>query len=242
MWSGIAGNWDTGFVNFVAHNYPSLHNYFIYDYTNVPQKYQKYVVADTSSDGYIDFPHMTATLNRLFYTGDNIYIGMNFGDFYDDRIDDLSGWAGDCQSLIVDYFEAGYTYEIESDIYYAFYPMIGQPDTRFSYEDILADVDACNLYTLLTDQTITTGAQFEAVLFNYYSGSAGNVAARRFTIWVDSYTEETLFEKFYAYCDDYSTILGIKWLMLKDYSINDDQQLAFSHAFADYFWAQKEKE
>jgi len=241
-WPGIAGNWDTGFVNFVANNYPSLHNYFIYDYSNVPDGYKKYVVADTSSDGYIDFPHMTATFNRLFYTGDNIYNGLNVGDLYDDRINDLSGWAGDCQSLIAHYFKAGYTYEIESDIYNAFYPMIGQPGTSFSYEDILADVDACNLYSLLTDQTITIGAQLETVLRSYYYNSTGNVSDRRFTTWVGSYRMDTLYEKFYDYCNDYSTIPTQKWPLLNEYSINDTQQIAFSRAFADYFWAQKSME
>ena len=108
--------------------------------------------------------------------------------------------------------------------------------------DIISDVDACNLYTLLSSQSITTGSQFETVLRGYYSGTSGNVAVRRFTTWIGAYTEDTLQHKFFDYCNDYSTIILIEWPFLSGYTIKDSQQEAFSQAFAYYFWAQREKE
>lgn len=158
------------------------------------------------------------------------------------NIDNLCGWAGDCQTLIRDYYDYGNSNESMDKVYEAFLSMIGSAAYDFSYSDILSDVDACNLYPLLSSQSITTGEQLEAVLHGYYSGTEGNVAAKRFTTWIGSYTQETLQDKFFDYCNDHSTFLLVKWPFLVGYSIYYGQQTAFSQAFANYFWIQKVKE
>ena len=44
-----------------------------------------------------------------------------------------------------------------------------------------------------------------------------------------------------VYCNDSSPYI-LKWPILNNFTINDDQQDAFADAFTDYLWAQKESE
>lgn len=214
-----------------------MYSYFISDSEN------GYVntISDTCSNVYIDVFHMAYVLNRLFYTGTTNYFVIPNVGVIEEEVDNLSGWAGDSQSLIKDYLGKYNDDETYEDIYFNFYPMIGNVAYSFDYADIISDLDACNLYTLLSSQPITTGEQFKAVLTDYYSGTEGNVAARRFTTWIGSYTADTLQDKFYDYCNDYSPY-AINWPILFGYSVTDEQQEVFSQALADYFWAQKLKE
>ena len=240
-WVGIAGETDSVFVDYINGYYPELYSYFVPDSTNASSEYNVNTVFDTCSDGYIDVIHMAAVLNRLFYTGETNYLVIPDVGVIEEVVDDLSGWAGDSQSLIKEYLRKYKNDETYEDIYYNFYPMIGNAAYSFDYADVISDLDACNLYTLLTSQTITTGQQFKAVLNGYYSGSVGNVAAKRFTTWIGSYTADTLQDKFYDYCNDYSPY-AINWPILLGYSVTDEQQEVFSQALADYFRAQKLKE
>ena len=253
MWEGIAGVWNTQFVDIIETYLPDLYSYFIcespddsseydiYSVDNSPES-NIYMVADTCSNECLDVIHMAATLNRMFYTGETTFCGIKTPDVLDEVADALSGWAGDCQTLIRDYYDCGNSNGSTDEVYETFYPMIGNAAYSFDYSDILSDVDACNLYPLLSSQSITSGEQLEAVLNGYYSGTVGNVAAKRFTTWIGSYTEETLQEKFFDYCNDYSEIVLVKWPFLVQYSIYPEQQQAFSQAFADYFWEQVAKE
>ena len=253
MWEGIAGVWNTQFVDIIETYLPDLYSYFIcespddsseYDIYSVNNSSESniYMVADTCSDECLDVIHMAATLNRLFYTGETSFCGINTHDMLDEVADALSGWAGDCQTLIQDYYDCGNSNGSTDEVYETFYPMIGNAAYHFNYSDILSDVDACNLYSLLSSQSITSGEQLETVLNGYYSGTVGNVAAKRFTTWIGSYTQETLRNKFFDYCNDYSEIVLVKWPFLVQYSIYPEQQQAFSRAFADYFWEQVAKE
>ena len=240
-WVGIAGETDSVFVNYINGYYPELYSYFVPDSTNASSEYNVNTVFDTCSDGYIDVIHMAAVLNRLFYTGETNYFVIPDVGVIEEVVDDLSGWAGDSQSLIKEYLRKYKNDETYEDIYYNFYPMIGNTAYSFDYADVISDLDACNLYTLLSSESITTGEQFKAVLTDYYSGTEGNVAAKRFTTWIGSYTADTLQDKFFDYCNDYSPYV-INWPILLGYSVTDEQQEVFSQALADYFWAQKLKE
>jgi hypothetical protein len=215
------------------------------------------MVSDTRSNGSLDVPHQAATLNRLFYTGETYIDGINTFHVIDDEADALSGWAGDCQSLILQFLKAkkaATSAEIEAgsatenieetfdEVYDAFYPMIGNKPYSFDYADVITDMDSFNLYPLLCNQSITTGEQLEGVLYGYYYGTTGNVAAKRFTTWIGSYTMDTLRYKFFDYCTNRSYLLFQEWPILKGYVVSDIQQEAFSQAFAYYFWLQKEKE
>ena len=240
-WPGIVGEWDTAFVDHIRTSYPSLYSYFICVPSNNTSEEILIKVSDTCSNGDIDVLHLAATLNRLFYTGDTYYGDLNIHDLYNEEVDALSGWAGDCQSLIKQYLE-NHKEETVDELYVNFYPMIGNETYLFGYTDIITDLDACNLSTLLWGQSITTGEQLENVLHSYYYGTQGNIAAKRFTTWIGSYTKDDLWYKFRDYCNDYSTIPTMKWPILAGFDITDEQQEVFSQAFAAYFWAQKVKE
>jgi hypothetical protein len=196
------------------------------------------MVPDPVTGTNIDVIHMAATLNRLFYTGETTFYGVPTFGIMNSQVDDLSGWAGDFQSLIANYFNAGNTHTIWQDVYNVFYPMIGSSNYSCSYSDIISDMDACNLHTTLSSSTITTGAKLKEVLENYYYGILGNVASKRFTTWVGSMTEEELNTKISKYCNDHSEFF-VKWPLLDSYSIYNSQQYAFTKAFTDYLLEQK---
>lgn len=244
FWPGVVGEWDENFLNYVQENNIDLYNYFICDPVHMSdENYSNYtiMVPDTQSSGFIDVLHMSATLNRLFYTGTTSYSGFPTFGILDEEVDALCGWAGDFQSLIRDYFLDGNNYGDESGVYNAFYPMIGNEAYYCGYSDIISDMDACNLYTLLSTESITTGAQFQAVFLNYYNGTSGNVAAKRFTNWIGSLSEEQLADKISPYCNDYSPYV-LKWPILNSFTIYDYQQDAFTNAFTDYLIAQRDME
>lgn len=92
--------------------------------------------------------------------------------------------------------------------------------------------------TILSSSAITIGAKLKEVLGNYCYGISGNVAAKRFTTWIGSMTEDELKTKISKYCNDHSEFF-VKWPLLESYSIYDSQQYAFTEAFTDYLLEQK---
>ena len=241
FWPGIVGEYDTGFASYVASTDSALYNYFICDPDNLIVEDYIIMLPDTASSDSIDVLHLCATLNRLFYTGSTYFEGIPTLGLLDEHADALAGWAGDFQSCIRDYFNKGNTYTSYSDVYNAFYPFIGHDEYHSSYSDIISDMDACNLYLLLSNSNITTGAVLKGIFQNYYNQNTGNVANMRFSTWIGSKSKDELNETIAVYCNDSSPYI-LKWPILNNFTINDDQQDAFADAFTDYLWAQKELE
>ncbi len=214
----------------------------ICDANNLTNQDYIIMIPDLESDECIDVLHMSATLNRLFYTGTTSFQGIPTLDLLDSEVDALCGWAGDFQALIRDYFNAGHNYSSELETYNSFYPMIGDSLYFCSHSDIITDMDSCNLYNLLASSTITTGTQLKNVVLSYYNNiNSENTAAQRFTSWIGSQSKEQLIDKISDYCDEYY-ILGVKWPILNSYTIEDYEQSAFTNAFVDYLLAQREVE
>ena len=128
------------------------------------------------------------------------------------------------------------------EVYSVFYDMIGDEDYYCGYQDIIADMDACNLYKILNENTISTGAQLKTIFWNYYTQTSGVVAAKRFTEWTQGKNRSELYDRVIDYCNDYSGIPLIKWPILDQYSIYDDQQEAFADAYVDYLLLQRSYE
>lgn len=237
-WPGVAGEKDETFSQYVLDNDSSLSNYFHCDVRNLNKADYIITIPDLTTGVGIDILHMAATLNRYFYSGTTVYGGIAVDAILGKEVDDLCGWAGDFQALIRDYFDAGNDHRTQNDVYNAFYPMIGSDEYYCSISDIISDIDSCNLYTLLSNNTIATGENLKEVFENYYYGTSSNVAAKRFTKWIGSMNDDKLKAKITKYCNDHSLVF-VKWPLLKNYSIYDYQQNAFTEAFADYLLAQK---
>ncbi len=247
LWRGVAGEKDNSFFYHVYEIDPDVFSYFICDsyYLNnsnyiimLPD-----VVKDPSNQSIqeIDVLHMSAILNRYFYTGSTSYEGIPTLGLLEEEIDALCGWAGDFQALIRDYFELGNAHTNTEDIMDAFYPMIGSDYFYCSYSDIISDIDACNLYMLLSNSSITNGSQLENIFESYYFGTTGNVATKRFTVWIDTNDTTVLSARITKYCNDHSPVF-VKWPILNDYSIYEYQQEAFTDAFVTYLFTQKNRE
>lgn len=241
-WPGIVGAWDQTFISLIQDDYPELYQYFIRDFEGNEEYDENYLIMlPDSSDDHIDIIHMFATLNRLYYSGNTTFAGVNTLGLLNNQVDDLSGWAGDFQALIRDYYDAGNNHSSYEDIYNSFYPMIGN-DTYFcSYTDIISDMDACNLYALLSASNITTGTQLSSIIRGYYTGTSGTVAQKRFTSWIGDLSEAELNDKISVYCDDRSVVF-VKWPILDEYNINDTHQDAFTDAFTDFLISNKNNE
>ena len=107
---------------------------------------------DTVSDKSIDFLHMIATMN-VYLKWDSVQLdGGEYGD--------IGGWAGDCIQLAREGKEAGI--EIHQMSLYM-EEHIGN-DGYFGNEDMLADMDAYNIY-----QIIKEGKSISEAFSQYYS-------------------------------------------------------------------------
>ena len=241
MWVGVTGAWDTSFKNYVNQNYPDLYSYFICDSTKLKDENYIIMLPDPASSDDIDVIHMCATLNRLFYSGSTYFAGINTFGIMNNDVDALCGWAGDLQALIQNYFDyidINNTQTTKQGVYALFYPMIGDDNYFCPHTDIITNMDSCNIFEILSSSTISNGSSLKSIFKNYYNGTAGNTASRRFTTWIGGYSETELTSKVSRYCNDHSQYF-VKWPSLKYYSIYDYQQDAFAEAFVDYLLIQK---
>jgi hypothetical protein len=148
------GDIDGNFVTYVKNNYLYLSQYFKSGIT----------FSDPHTGIKVDFNHLIATLNGLYYDTPESFKDPRGLDEVD--IDNLCGWAGDLQSVegkIIENFNKGIT----TDIYDQAASMIGAPtgSSRFSISDVLSDVDAVNIHNM----KYYSMAQ---AFYDYYSGSA----------------------------------------------------------------------
>ena len=119
-------------------------------------------------DNKIDFLHLMATLSGQNVPDDLITLLIPR---------QLSGWAGDLQSLIFNLKEESYgTSKDLNDL--AANQLIGKDGTYFSEKDILADLDAENIYHLYHISN-----RLSIMLSNYYTFYCRN----RYTLFVHYY-------------------------------------------------------
>lgn len=160
----ITGN-DSNFVTYVANNASNLKTYF----TN---KNSFIVNGDT-----IDLKHMMASLAGNIYNTDWTY---NLA-YYESEYDCLVSWAGDLHEFL--------EYNIlKSDVksqYGSFgaatYELLGNSSTRFSLDDIYADVDTWNIYKNLQGNINLTVTE---VFDKYYSGTSSRNYKNRFKSFI----------------------------------------------------------
>ena len=159
-WILATGTIDDEFVDRVERLNPELHTYF--------DHVEEWEINLPNSDGVkIDMTHLAAIYNSLLY--DSVA-----PLHYEDDVDDLSGWGGDLrQSVPYIMSEVNYSNDYDT-VYNATYNYIGAGD-YFRKADLLADVDAYNLYNIEG-----TDSPAERFLDYYYGGQY----LKRFTSFI----------------------------------------------------------
>lgn len=219
-WVTVAGEIDDQFVAYVQTNYPNIYDTFTVG------KDEDYLFKDPSQMGEIDAPHLCATLNGLLYDS----TGFKSAVAGEANVDNLCGWAGDLQTLCIDVLDYTNNSNEFDTIYDATLFLLGHQNssvTSFSMSDLLADVDAYNIYNLLCSNETNLSS-----VFNYYYSTGYNT---RFTDFTNSWTKPQIYNCVRRYTTNIF-FMFVDWPLLEGYTISTTQSDAIATAFTDYIW------
>lgn len=239
-WSVAGGEIENEFVNYVYNHDLELYQYF--ENTN-------FIYANASGD-LVDLKHLAATATVYIYKSDlldskyfsyedyeewyhfikNLKIAYRNGrkrastELFEHHFDNLGGWAGDLQTLMVD----NYIYSDYDSFYSAIYNSIG--DKSFKFDDLYADVDAYNVFVILEDED-------EDSLKDAFSSYYDSGYNKRFTSFTNDWDEDRISDLVYIYTKN--NYLGkIHWpLFERDgviYNFSKEQSKAARDAFVDF--------
>lgn len=93
--------------------------------------------------------------------------------------------------------------------------------------DLLADVDAYNIYNLLCSNETNLSS-----VFNYYYSTGYNT---RFTDFTNSWTKPQIYNCVRRYTTNIF-FMFVDWPLLEGYTISTTQSDAIATAFTDYIW------
>lgn len=157
VWTLFLGSIDTNFVNYVNSN------------SNFVFTGKKLV--DTVTGKNVDFVHEMATLNGyIVKTQSNSIAFREFG-----------GWAGDMTTLINEVHAYNVNGDKSSDELKEYARTLLASETvssSFSLEDMLADIDAINIFNLLKEND-----DLPEVIYEYYYGEEYGKCKKRFTLF-----------------------------------------------------------
>ncbi|HRR77715.1 MAG TPA: hypothetical protein P5191_13040 [Ruminococcus sp.] len=216
-WSVAGGAIDYEFIDYVYNHNQELYNYFEktdYIYANklgelVDLKHlaatatvyiYKSDLLDSKYLNYKDYEeyeswyHVIHNLKTLFKNAkilsENAMTAAST-ELFEYHFDNLGGWAGDLQTLMVD----NYIYSDYDTFYDAMYNSIG--DKSFKYDDLYADTDAYNIFVILEEDDDSLRNAF----FNYYT----NGYKKRFTSFTNNWDKDQISDTVYKYTkNDYT--------------------------------------
>lgn len=220
-WTTVGGEIDTTFVNYIYNNYPIL-------YAELTIVGDDYFFVDPNGMGEIDIAHLCATLNGLLFDS----TGFKSAVAGEENIDNLCGWAGDLQTLCIDVLNHTNNSNDYDTIYEATILLLGNHDnsaSSFSMSDLLADVDAYNLYSNLCSNG--SSSNFISIFDDYYQ----SLCMTRFTDFSGSRTRQEMYDCVRLYTTN-TFFLWVDWPLLNGYSITSSQSDAIAQAFTDYIW------
>lgn len=138
-WDEVAGAKDANFLTYLKNN-----NF------DINTLKTNYVATLDNNTG--DFVHFAAPLASQMYNTDAL---LNLA-YTETQYDDLSGWAGDLQTLISNNVLPNVSDTSSYDeAYNVFLKKMGASSTYFDLNDLYSDVDAVNLYYKLTKSNDT---------------------------------------------------------------------------------------
>ena len=268
-WKYTAGTINFEFISYIQENYKDIYNFYnSYNVKNRP------ILNDSITGSEMDYSHLFATFNSLCYNGLPKRIAGS------DIVNDLSGWAGDLQSMMqMDlliyyedddygineksrYFDLKFIKELDEDtICEIMYNLLKEREdvslnnyrlynSAFTQPDLLADVDAVNLYSLYLVQK---NLSVEELLNRYYSFLEND--EDRFERFVrsivgkrDNYSEigEVFYKHVLKYTNSYIFDPNIqevvaftengKWKLLKNAPVSNNVSVACAKAFLKYIF------
>ena len=244
MWDMVAGKLDQDFITYVSVNNSYIFNYFTSTRNIYDQKY-----------GNVDFWHLSATMGGIKHAGGNNALAILAGA---QTVRDLSGWAGDLQTLVTDAYRitnASDNYEI---FYETVYSIIGDDKYTFSMSDVIADIDAV-IFSKNREDGYFDDHLFGTMCANYYKDRSTADApyysrcGARFTLFTSGFTYESFANLAYKYTRQHLYINNIdmtEWPSYNSYAENTDssfdltsnQSRAAKDAFADWIWYYKASE
>lgn len=215
-WSIVAGDRNTDFEDYLVRN-----NFDINVFKNM-----KYLASPNEYSGVV---HFSAALAAMLYNTDPLYNFIMDEEHYNN----LAGWAGDLQTLISNNLLKEVSNQNDyNEVYQKMSNLIGKNGTYFDSDDLYADLDAINLYYLLSS---SSNSSIKTVLELYFNGKY----QQRFSTFVKriagTYDYETLKQKIFIYTQYKNG--GTTWPLFKDISeFSSTVAEASRDSVTDYIW------
>jgi len=225
-WDMVAGKIDSEFIEYVNQKSPSITDYFSGNLN----------IMDVNSGQGIELTHFAATLGGLLYSTSakdgTSFTGTIKGQLMpESHLDNLCGWAGDLQTLMLNMKDKTNNSDSYDVLYNETKKAIGANEYSFSMTDLLADVDAVNIRSLVAE---SDSLELGLALSNYYS--SGN--EKRYTDFVKNVVGSVDKGKFMECVSEYTkgSYFGFGWPLLDGKEFTENQQQATNGAFSDYIW------
>ncbi len=245
QWDIVGGEIDYDFNNYIESNYPDTYKYF--------ENYQKYYgFKDSNSLDNIDLYHFAATYSGYLYetsaedtqnidtnfVSNELYdaiidlIAQNSGRMFEFHINNLSGWAGDFQTLVVDCINDK---DISDDMYEMVFEGIGATSGMFTREDELADADAYNINKI-------GGRYISEAMYKYYD--LNGKYNKRYTMFTNNMSRKRIENLTHTYSKKYfvKIPLNIPWPIYGEIEISNSDADASSEAITDFYINKREQE
>jgi len=152
QWRLTGGSPDSGFQSLIRNTEPALYDYFE-KLRNIP--------GDPSGDTQVDVKHMAAVVTASMYktTTANPIAGLLMSERC---YDELAGWAGDVQQMIIHDIHPKITNGTYGEYYNLTMEYVGKKGS-FGQDDLYANIDGVNLYN-----AIRSGGDIAGVIKQYY--------------------------------------------------------------------------
>ncbi|WP_242631549.1 RHS repeat-associated core domain-containing protein [Sedimentibacter sp. zth1] len=235
-WDLAGGKIDYDFINYVETQNPKVAEYFKHASDG-----NSMFITDADYNK-IEITHLAATLTGLIYKS-NLNDGYNtktklaskFMPEY--HIDDLSGWAGDLQTLMLEIKVKTSNSNNSIEISNEFNKLIGNDNSSFSMTDLYADVDAVNIY-----QKINPSTSIALLMKKFYNQIPNS--RFRFTNFVTnlvgSDNRNSFREKVNKYTND--SYYGIGWPLLKGEKFTYNQSITIRNNYINFIFNMLENE
>lgn len=215
QWNLVAGEIDNDFCDLVESTLGS----------DIPK------FKDPSTQCYYDFNHLAATLQS------NIHVFIDTeNEGLDTFIDLFSGWMGDLTTFAKDIE----TYvEKNKNIMYQEYANnnLFAPDTSFSMEDYIADIDGINLArSLLSNSSM----KITDLFYNYFMNTeyGGTYSSERTQLWITRvYGNYSSFKNQSDYLNQNVEPVSTFRLLLNKTTVSDEAFTAAHTAFNNYVYS-----
>lgn len=239
MWNQVAGSINSDFTSYLSLKNKGYLSFYADDV----------FMKDSTTGGYVDVPHLAATLNALTYnTMEVAEFGASFigGGGSEQQVNDLAGWAGDLQSLRIDLQPIlGDSYKNDyGKAYAAVSSILAKDGTKFDHSDMLADVDAVNINAHIKGNNGLFSANIKGYYNNTYDGTK---VKTRYTSFLQNQFGTSDKESIRTYIDQYFFENSTGYILngvntpFKDYkkpihTVTDAEKRALRDGFLNYIY------